>query len=149
MASSDHIALAREAAEKSAVLLKNDGLLPLDKTATIGVFGRLARKENTGDYGSSCVRPPYVTTALQGLSKYLQTDLDMAGDESDLPAAAAAAKALDVAILVVGTTAEDEGEFIPGDMGSGPTLPEGVEEQLEETLSSEAHSDDAGALGGG
>ncbi|MEL7113576.1 MAG: glycoside hydrolase family 3 C-terminal domain-containing protein, partial [Pseudomonadota bacterium] len=149
VASSDHIALAREAAEKSAVLLKNDGLLPLDKTATIGVFGRLARKENTGDYGSSRVRPPYVTTALQGLSKYLQTDLDMAGDESDLPAAAAAAKALDVAILVVGTTAEDEGEFIPGDMGSGPTLPEGVEEQLEETLSSEAHSDDAGALGGG
>ncbi|MEL6727175.1 MAG: glycoside hydrolase family 3 C-terminal domain-containing protein [Pseudomonadota bacterium] len=149
VANSDHIALAREVAEKSAVLLKNEGLLPLNKTARIGVFGRLAMKENTGDYGSSRVRPPYVTTALQGLSKYLETDLDLAGDESDLPAAAAAAKALDVAILVVGTTAQDEGEFIPGDMGGGPTLPEGVEEQLEETHSSEVHSDDAGALGGG
>lgn len=153
VASPAHISLAREAAEKSAVLLTNDGLLPLSSTAKIGVFGKLATAENTGDYGSSRVRPPYVKTALQGLSDYLGQELSLLGDETDPDAAAEAAAGLDAAILVVGTTAKEEGEYIPGDLGAGPDLPDGVGEQLEDARNTEsaneAKTNDAGALGGG
>lgn len=144
-----HVALAREAAEKSAVLLKNDGLLPLDVGTKVGVFGRLADLENTGDHGSSRVRPPHVITPLQGLRTRLgQPDLVLAGDETDVDAAAAAARGVDVAIIVVGTTAEDEGEYIPGEFGGGPALPEGVGDALDDARSGGANPE-AGALGGG
>ena len=54
-----HGALALEAAEKSAVLLVNKGVLPLAPApARLAVLGRLAALENTGDNGSSRVRPP-------------------------------------------------------------------------------------------
>ncbi|MEM6947567.1 MAG: glycoside hydrolase family 3 C-terminal domain-containing protein [Pseudomonadota bacterium] len=153
VASPAHVAIAREAAEKSAVLLTNSGLLPLQKSAKIGVFGSLADKENTGDYGSSRVRPPHVVTALEGLSAYLAQDLQLAGNETDTAAAAEAAKSLDAAILIVGTTAEHEGEYIPGNMGGGPALPEGVSDQLESARAAEGSpgevNSQAGALGGG
>lgn len=121
VASATHTALAREAAEKSAVLLENDGVLPLDRavTARVAVLGRLAALENTGDEGSSNVRPPYVVTALEGLRAYLGEEKVVTGDESDLEAARAAAAGADVAIVVVGYTAQDEGEFVPGDLSMG------------------------------
>jgi beta-glucosidase len=147
-----HVAIALEAAEKSAVLLTNSGLLPLAKTARIGVFGELAGKANTGDHGSSRVRPPHVVTALEGLASYLGTpDLALAGTEADPSAAAEAAKGLDAAIIVVGTTAQDEGEYIPGNMGAGPTLPDGVGAAFESARENRKPevNEDAGALGGG
>src|ERR1039458_10720422 len=75
VASQPHRELAREAAEKSMVLLRNQGnLLPLDKPRirTLAVIGRLAGEENIGDHGSSRVYPPYVrseehTSELQSL----------------------------------------------------------------------------------
>ncbi|MEO1658940.1 MAG: glycoside hydrolase family 3 C-terminal domain-containing protein [Pseudomonadota bacterium] len=113
-----HREIAAEAAEKSAVLLTNDGTLPLSRDAKIGVFGVLAEQENLGDFGSSRVRPPSVVTPLEGLRSSLnQLDLELAGDESDPDAAADAARSLDAAIVVVGLTSDDEGEFIPQDMG--------------------------------
>ncbi len=115
-----HVALAREAAEKSAVLLTNNGLLPLKAGARIGVFGRLAGLENTGDHGSSRVQPPYVITPLDGLRAYLdQPEMAVAGDESDPLAAAEAARGLDAAILIAGYTRIEEGEFIPADFSLG------------------------------
>lgn len=133
----DHISVAREAAEKSAVLLKNDGLLPLKKDTRIGVFGKLAALKNTGDNGSSRVHAPHIITALQGLSDYLeQPDLELLGSESDLKAAGEAAKGLDAAIIVVGTTAEDEGEYIPSQTGN-------------ETATESDAGDNTGALGSG
>lgn len=129
VASPGHIALAREAAEKSAVLLKNTGVLPLQRSARIGIFGRLAELENTGDNGSSRVQPPHVITALQGLSAYLELpDLALSGSEDDLNAAAQRAAEVDAAIIVVGTTAEDEGEFIPGRLGDDATSVESMDE---------------------
>ncbi|MBC7505821.1 MAG: glycoside hydrolase family 3 C-terminal domain-containing protein [Sandarakinorhabdus sp.] len=121
VASDSHVALAREAAEKSAVLLENSGVLPLDRNriGKLAVLGRLASIENTGDNGSSRVRPPHIITPLEGLRRMLGTDAVLTGDESDLGSATSAARAADAVVVVVGYTAEDEGEFIPGDIALG------------------------------
>ncbi len=126
-----HRALALEAAEKSAVLLENDGALPFDR-ASIGklaVLGKLAALVNTGDNGSSRVRAPYVVTPLEGLRALLGADAVVTGDEDDLAAARTAAASADAVVVVVGYTAQEEGEFIPGDIvlgqeGSAAALPE-------------------------
>ena len=113
-----HTRVALEAAEKSAVLLHNNGILPLRKTANVGLFGSLAARSNTGDNGSSKVSPPYCISALEGIANYLgDSELLVAGDEQDVQAAAQAAAVVDVAIVVVGTTAFDEGEYVPSDIG--------------------------------
>jgi beta-glucosidase len=142
-----HIALALEAAEKSAVLLKNEATLPFDKTRvkTLAVLGRLAKLKNTGDNGSSRVRPPYVVTPYEGLARYLgETVRILDGDESDLDAAEAAAKAADAVVLVVGMTLDEEGEFIPGggiDLGQ-------ANKQLEQIAQASATFGNNEALGG-
>jgi beta-glucosidase len=117
VASAEHRALALEAAVKSAVLLKNDAVLPLrrERLGSLAVLGRLADLANTGDNGSSRVRPPYVITPLQGLAAAAEGVAILRGDETDLPAAAAQAARADAVVVVVGYTAEEEGEYIPGD----------------------------------
>ena len=120
VASAEHRALAREAAQKAIVLLKNetvDGqpLLPWEarKPERLAVIGRLADVPNTGDGGSSMVRPPYVVTPLEGLRTALGVDTELVHDDgSDPSVAARAARNCDAAVVVVGYTHEDEGEFI-------------------------------------
>jgi beta-glucosidase len=121
----EHIVIAQEAAEKSAVLLTNDGTLPLQKTsiARLAVLGRLAAMENTGDNGSSRVQPPYVVTPLQGLQRYFGAENIVTGDETDLAAARTAAASADAVVVITGYTAELEGEFIPGDIALGADVP--------------------------
>jgi beta-glucosidase len=118
VAAEPHRALALEAAEKSAVLLTNNGVLPFDRAGVrrVAVLGALAGLENTGDFGSSRVQPPYVITALEGLKTYLGEAQVLIGDENDLDAASRAAAEADAVVVVVGYTAADEGEFIPGDI---------------------------------
>ena len=69
LACTEHRALAREAAAKSIVLLRNDPVdgspvLPLDAASirSIALIGRLATVVNLGDGGSSDVWPPEVVT---------------------------------------------------------------------------------------
>ena len=119
VACDSHISLALEAAEKSAVLLENDGVLPLKNGTKIAVLGKLGALENTGDNGSSRVRAPHVVTALEGLRNHPAIGAVTTADEDDLSAAKAAAAEADVAVVIVGYTAEDEGEFIPGDLALG------------------------------
>lgn len=116
-----HVALALEAAEKSPVLLENDGVLPLslEHTGKLAVLGRLAALANTGDEGSSNVRPPYVVTPREGLTAMLGPERVVTGDEDDLTAARAAAASADAVVVVVGYTAKEEGEFVPGDLSMG------------------------------
>ena len=112
-----HIQLSREVAGKSFVLLKNDGLLPLDrdKAQTIAVIGKLAAEVNLGDRGSSSVNPPYAVTILDGLKSAAGPDTQIVFDDGSDPARMIeCAKAADVVIAIVGYTWEDEGEFIPG-----------------------------------
>ena len=119
VASTEHRALAREAAEKSAVLLHNENdLLPLsrEELSRLAVIGPLADIASLGDRGSSFVRPPSTVSVLEGLRAYLGEDVTIAHDDGRGASAAAAAQASDAAIVVVGYTYEDEGEFIPGDM---------------------------------
>lgn len=131
-----HRALALEAAEKSAVLLENHGALPLarDQLKRLAVLGRLATLENTGDFGSSRVRPPYVVTVLEGLRAHVGDTIELlTGDEDDLGDAARAAGDADAIVVVVGYTANDEGEYIPGDISlgqeTGPTSDQAAEGQ--------------------
>jgi beta-glucosidase len=136
VAQQSHIDVALEAAEKSAVLLSNNGVLPLQKAAIkkLAVLGRLAALENTGDNGSSRVQPKYIVTALQGLRQYLGAAIVLGGDESDLVAARSAALAADIAVVVVGYTAKEEGEYIPGDMNLGQDVPDGVADAAKDQL---------------
>ena len=121
MACAEHTALARTVAERSMVLLSNkmvDGTpaLPLapQDISRVTVFGRLADMANTGDEGSSKVRAPYVVTPLQGIREAYGPDaVDYMPDAQNDPAAAAArAAGSDAAIVVVGYTANDEGEYL-------------------------------------
>jgi beta-glucosidase len=65
-----HRALAREAAAKGAVLLKNDGLLPLDagKVRRVAVIGPNAAEGQLGDYSGT---PTRVVSPLEGLREAL------------------------------------------------------------------------------
>ena len=124
VASPEHRTLAREVAERSTVLLKNDGILPFDRTQVrrLAVLGRLARLENTGDAGSSMVRAPYVVTPLAGLEQALGADNVRFAEEGDPASVDAALKWADAAVVVVGYTAEDEGEFLMGDVALGGSV---------------------------
>ena len=111
-----HIALARVAAEKSMVLIKNDKVLPLNSETgqKVLVMGRLANLENTGDVASSNSTSLNITTPYEGISVFnqaLQNEVELY-DGPDTKLAAEKAKEADQVILVVGYTFEDEGEYI-------------------------------------
>ena len=62
----DHRALARKAAAEGFVLLKNDGVLPLD-AGKIALYGPGSRKTVKGGSGSGDVRERYSVTIEEGL----------------------------------------------------------------------------------
>jgi beta-glucosidase len=110
---SEHRDLARKVATQGMVLLKNDDrLLPLSKeTKQLLVIGPLAISEQTGDRGSSSVRDPDVVSPLRGLEQ--QKDVEIVYiDGSDLEEVEDAVQHADAVFLLVGYTAEDEGEYL-------------------------------------
>ena len=113
----DHVLIAREVAEKSMVLLKNqDNLLPfnVDEINTLALLGPLADKKNTGDHGSSHVRQKNIITPLQGIKNSVGNKVNVIhNDGSDIDVAQQIAQSVDSVILVVGYTSKDEGEYIP------------------------------------
>lgn len=125
VASEAHRALAREAATRGIVLVRNEvvdeaPVLPLAVGATLAVLGRLADLPNTGDHGSSDVRAPSVVTAAHGLTAAIPgARVDASGN---VASSVALATACDVAVVVVGYTAADEGEFVGGDIFLRPAL---------------------------
>ncbi len=128
-----HNALSLKAARESIVLLKNDGILPLDRSTikTVGVIGPNAASVDAliGNYYGTASR---YTTNLQGIQDlageeirvlYAQgsmlyqdrySDLALSGDR--LSEAAAVAAHSDVVVLCLGLDATLEGE--EGDTGN-------------------------------
>ena len=109
-----HIALAREVAEQSITLIKNEGLLPLDpkRHRRIALVGDLCDTENIGDHGSSMVRPPYVVTLRQAIERnYPEVKFDYIPTKKAREFASVIKNA-DAAIVAAGCDHGDEGEFI-------------------------------------
>ena len=139
---SAHRALAREAAVKSIVLLRNEPLadgqpaLPLGNLRSLAVVGRLAASVNLGDRGSSDTRPPpgAVVTPLEGLRAARPELAITHADGRSLEAAATLAARCEAAVVVAGLDWRLEGEHIhPGDIA--PILrqippPEWLEQRL-------------------
>lgn len=118
-----HHALAREAAGRSIVLLKNEGgVLPLAKDAALAVIGEFAEKPRYQGAGSSMINPTRLDSALegirslatgevvyaQGFSNGVHVDADEVAALRD--EAVAAASAADVAVLFLGLPARLESE---------------------------------------
>lgn len=121
VASPEHRGLAREAAARSLVLLRNEAVggspvLPFDtaRIRRLAVVGRLAGEANLGDRGSSCVHPPDAVTVVRGLREFAEqfgvtVEFD---DGSDVVRAASLAARCDAVVSVVGNTWRDEGEWV-------------------------------------
>jgi beta-glucosidase len=112
----EHRKVALEAAEKSMVLLKNEGkILPLNKNKIkkIAIFGKYARVKNTGDHGSSNVFVKKVVTPLRGLKNYLGESIKIIYEKGNFSNnVKEITKDADVAIVVAGLSYKDEGEYI-------------------------------------
>ena len=110
-----HRLLAREAAAASMVLLRNDGLLPVDaaRLSRVAVLGELAAVANLGDAGSSdVVHTPDPVTLLAGIRAALVPEgVEVTHSERD----ASVAEGADLAVVVVGYTGNDEGEYLGHD----------------------------------
>lgn len=128
MACAAHRALARHAAARAMVLLKNDpvggaAVLPLEPhIGSIAVIGRLATAANLGDHGSSDVRAPSSVSPVDGIRAAFPDAAITVVTDDDPSAAARAAQAADVAIVVAGYTSADEGEYIGQDTMTRPEL---------------------------
>lgn len=118
-----HHALAREAAGRSIVLLKNDGaLLPLAKGTKLAVIGEFAEKPRYQGAGSSMINPTCLDSALEGIRELATGDVAYARGFSNAvqvtdaetaalrDEAVAAASVADVAVVFLGLPARLESE---------------------------------------
>ena len=113
-----HADLARTAAAQSAVLLKNDGVLPLNPDAKVAVIGAFARMPRYQGSGSSRINPKIIDNIWYRLEQrgvaaeyadgYDPTTGD-AGERQLLETETLAARS-DVAVVVAGLPARYESE---------------------------------------
>jgi len=115
-----HHALARKIAAESMVLLKNNGLLPLQAPQHIAVIGRAAREAHFQGGGSSHINPTEVDVPFNELQKLAGNaeisfaegyPKDDSRDQALIDEAATIARAADVALLYIAlpTFKESEG----------------------------------------
>lgn len=124
------LSVAREVAEGSAVLVKNDGVLPLAADASIALIGAFAEAPRYQGTGSSKINPVALCCAREGFASRGATCAYAQGydrktgetDEDMLAAAVERARSAEVAVVFVGLpdAAEAEGSD-RADMG----LPDG------------------------
>lgn len=115
----EHREAALEAARRSIVMVKNDGVLPLDKAAVgkVALIGPAVKDQQLGDY--SCTpEEGQLVTIYDAVTRRLGRDAVvyakgcdfMEGDEAGIPEAVAAAMAADVAIVALGDCTRSSGE---------------------------------------
>ena len=115
-----HDELAARALERSAVLLKNEGALPLAETDRLAIIGDMAQTTRIQGGGSSQVTPMKLTSILDGMKAASQGEIAFArgydrekweADEAMIAEAVELAKSMDKAIIVAGLpeTFESEG----------------------------------------
>ncbi len=113
-----HHKLAGKIAEQSAVLLKNDGLLPLNKEEKLCVVGELFEKMRYQGSGSSMINPHTLTTCKDAFEKnevnfvyfkgYKQNDTKQT--EALIKEAIEGCKDFDKVLLFIGLTDYEESE---------------------------------------
>lgn len=130
----ENLAAARDVARRSIVLLKNDGVLPLEKTVkTIAVIGPLANDRDSplgnwrarGETDSAVSLLEGVKAAVSGGTRVIYAEgvklvtsardfqtrtVFNTTDRSGIPAAVDAARSADVVLLAVGEDAYQSGE---------------------------------------
>lgn len=105
-----HTELAKRAALEGTVLLKNDGILPLEVGGKIAVIGRYANEINVGDHGSSSVYAPYVVTPYEGLCNVFGAENVVLCEGTDFSAKREKIRRCGAVILCVGSDFRQEGE---------------------------------------
>jgi beta-glucosidase len=113
-----HHRLARAAAAESAVLLTNDGVLPLVPASRIAVIGEFARTPRFQGAGSSQVTPTRVDTALDELTATFAEvtfapgyGIGETGDDEALRnEAIEVAAAAETVVMLIGLPGADESE---------------------------------------
>ncbi len=135
-----HDSLAYEAAARSIILLKNDHILPLDRSRikTIAVIGPNADTTRLGTYSTQL--PKYFVTVRQGLEKIAGSDIKVVyakgcniqstANEERIMQAVETARQADVSIVVLG---DDEKSIMENVDRDDITLP-GQQEQLLEAV---------------
>ncbi len=108
-----HADLAREAAERGAVLLQNDGTLPLCAGQTVALVGHMAKEMRYQGAGSSHINAWKVIQPAEAIEHVAFAEgCDARGDTNDalLAQAADAARAADVAVVFAGLPDRYESE---------------------------------------
>lgn len=115
----DHV-LAKEIAEQSMVLLKNNGILPLDKSKKVAVIGEMAKTPRYQGAGSSQINPTHLDSAYDILVEagvdatysqgYERTLAKAKKNPAHITQAVEAAKAADTVLLFIGLTEDYESE---------------------------------------
>jgi len=116
--SAEHGALALDAEREAITLLTNHGgALPIDrsKIGTLAVVGTYAGMARLGDNGSSKVVPGHAVTPLDGLrDRGAGVTIQVVDADVLSPLDQATVAAAGAAIVVVGLSPTDEGEFYNG-----------------------------------
>lgn len=114
-----HRTLARVAAEKSCVLLKNDGVLPLGKKTRIALIGPFAEEGNIIGAWSCYGKAEETVTVKAGIENLLKRKIPCAKgcgyglsetDESGFEAAEKAAESAESIVVCLGEYGYDSGE---------------------------------------
>ncbi|GLU87831.1 glycoside hydrolase family 3 C-terminal domain-containing protein [Agromyces sp. NBRC 114283] len=115
-----HHALAREAAARGVVLLKNDGVLPLATGTRVAVVGEFARTPRYQGAGSSLINPTRLDTALEEIGRLAGSapafapgftlDTEAVADPGLIAEAVAAAEGAEVVLAFLGLPAAAESE---------------------------------------